>query len=145
MWSWLQISSPTLPTSWPEKGLLPANGSLYHHSLSKKAFIRGTDGKNSQTSCSSCTWTSTGHSELGMFVTSHLRCCGLLHLVFIPYCILRDLLLLCRLNFIGRKEHKLSTSNSIESGVCQLGMCNPTGSPSFLDFQAAGSATHSIR
>ena len=41
-----QISSPTMPTSWPEKGPLPANRSVYHHSLSKEAFIRATDSKH---------------------------------------------------------------------------------------------------
>lgn len=48
---------------------------MYHHSLYKKAFITGTVGKHDQKYCSSCTWTSTGHSGLGMFVKPHLGLC----------------------------------------------------------------------
>ena len=70
---------------WPETVPLPANGSVYHHSLSKETFVRATDSYDDQKYCSSCTWMSTGHSGLGMFVKLHL---GLCKRILVSCCIL---------------------------------------------------------
>lgn len=61
-----KISSPALSTSWPKEGPLPAIGTLYHRSLWKKVFDWTADCKHDPKYCSPSTWTTAGHSVLGM-------------------------------------------------------------------------------